>query len=113
MDNGDNQPTKIPIHDIPGLGAFLEHRKIHVNLKRQDNGRVIGEVPAIDKVYRLMGEFQSNPSVLLLDYLADQRRLRGRMLDLRDGTMRNGIRVREMGKSYGNPKRNRYENTKE
>ncbi len=46
-------------------------------------GGVVGYAPATDEVYRLMAEYQSGSTVQLLDFLAFQRRIRGRLPDLR------------------------------
>ncbi|MGA2464662.1 MAG: hypothetical protein ABSH06_09965 [Thermodesulfobacteriota bacterium] len=86
------EPAKSPptftINDLSGLGPFFEQNELPISLRRDANGRVLGEVPASEKAYRLMAEFQSNPTVHILDFLSYQRRLRGRMLDCRDGNLR-------------------------
>lgn len=87
---GSETRKTITINDLTGLGPFLERHNIEIILKKEDSGRVVGVVEASPETYRLMGEFQSNPEIRLLDFLADQRRLRGRMLDMRDGRGRNG-----------------------
>ena len=92
-----NGPRKIRFNDLTGLGPWFEKHNIPVELQREDSGRVVGEVEATDEAYRLMAEYQGNPSVNLLDFLAVQRRLRGRLLDVRDGNGRNGRRDRETG----------------
>ncbi len=53
-------------------------------MTRQGN-RVVFEVAADDATYRLLNEYQDNPSVPLLDIVGCLRRVRARMLDLRDG----------------------------
>ena len=80
-----NDPRTITLQDIPGALAFFKFSGINqIALKKEANGRVVGEVLATPEVYRLLAEFQSNPSVPLTEFLACQRRLRGQMLDLRD-----------------------------
>lgn len=83
----------ISITDITGALSFLHLKGIEdITFKTLDNGRVIGEAPATPEVYKLLAEFQSNPEVPINEFLACQRRLRGQMLDLRDGNGRNGHR---------------------
>jgi hypothetical protein len=81
---------KIRIHDLTGLAPWLETHDIEIELEREPSGRVVGFVPATDEVYHLMAEYQAGPTVQLLDFLAVQRRMRGRLLDLRDGNSRRG-----------------------
>jgi hypothetical protein len=84
---------RIKIQDLTGLGPFIQQAEIHINLEREDSGRVVGYVPATDEVYRLMAEYQAGPTVDLLNFLGYQRRIRGRLLDLRgdiNGHTRNG-----------------------
>lgn len=88
-----NGLRRIRFNDLTGLGPYwFEKHNIPVELLREDSGRVVGEVEATDEAYRLMADYQANPSVPLLDFLAHQRRLRGRLLDARDGNghRRNG-----------------------
>lgn len=89
---GSDSRKTITIHDLTGLGPFLERHDVEITLKKEVSGRVVGVLEASPEAYRLMGEFQSNPEIRLLDFLADQRRLRGRMLDMRDGSGRNAQR---------------------
>jgi hypothetical protein len=86
----DADPHRIRIQDLTGIAPWLVQHHIEVTLEREDNGRVVGYAPANGEVYRLMAEYQAGPMVQLLDFLAFQRRLRSRLLDLRDG--RNGQR---------------------
>ena len=86
----DTDLQRIRIQDLTGIAPWLEKHNIRVDLEREENGRVVGYAPATDEVYRLMAEYQAGPMVQLLDFLAFQRRLRSRLLDLRDG--RNGQR---------------------
>jgi hypothetical protein len=95
----ENELRKLTLQDIPGALAFLKFRGIkEIVLRKEPNGRVVGEVPATPEIYQLLAEYQSNPSVPLTEFLACQRRLRGQMLDLRDQND-NGKRGREM--AYG------------
>ena len=75
---GSDSRKTITIHDLTGLGPFLERHDVEITLKKEVSGRVVGVLEASPEAYRLMGEFQSNPEIRLLDFLADQRRLRGR-----------------------------------
>ena len=80
----------LPLYDIYPA-AFLEFHHIQLNLTKQGT-RVVFEVPANEKTYRLLREYQDNNLIPLLDYVAVLRRLRARMLEARDG---NGRRERE------------------
>jgi hypothetical protein len=79
----DTDLQRIRIQDLTGIAPWLEKHNIRVDLEREENGRVVGYAPATDEVYRLMAEYQAGPMVQLLDFLVFQRRLRGRLLDLR------------------------------
>jgi hypothetical protein len=79
----DADPHRIRIQDLTGIAPWLVQHHIEVTLEREDNGRVVGYAPANGEVYRLMAEYQAGPMVQLLDFLVFQRRLRGRLLDLR------------------------------
>lgn len=85
----------ITILDIPGLAAFLVFRGVTVTYHRQPNGRVVAHAPALPATYQLLAEFQGCPTVPLGEFLAVQRRERGKMLDLRE----NG--KRERGADHG------------
>jgi len=91
----DDSIPKIKIQDLSGIGPWIEQHGFRVDLEREDNGRVVGFVPGTDEVCRLMAEYQGGPTVDLLDFLTFQRRLRGRLLDLRDN---NGQRRMGHGK---------------
>lgn len=88
--------TKIPLYDIH-TAAFLEYKGIRLTLIKVGT-RVLFEVPADDASYRLLAEFQTNPDTPLLDYVNILKRLRGRMLDARDGS---GARRTEDGNQEG------------
>jgi hypothetical protein len=79
----DNNPRRIRIQDLTGIAPWLDQNGIPIDLEKEENGRVVGYAPATEEVYRLMAEYQAGPMVQLLDFLAFQRRLRGRFLDLR------------------------------
>jgi hypothetical protein len=71
----------IPIFDI-NTAAYLEMNSIAPELNLQGT-RVIFEFPAIDRVFRLLTEYESNPPVPVLDYVNVLRRLRSRMFSMR------------------------------
>jgi hypothetical protein len=79
----NENPDRIRIQDLTGIAPWLEKAGIQVNLEREESGRVVGFVPESDEVYRLVAAYQSGPTVDLLDFLTHQRRMRGRLLDLR------------------------------
>ncbi len=76
----------LPLYDIYQV-SWLDFKGIQVRLSKLGN-RVVFEVPANDETYRLLREYQSNPQVPLLDMVGCLRRIRARMLDLRDANDR-------------------------
>lgn len=76
-----NVKGKIPVFCIY-QASFLEHNGIHPALTLQGT-RVVFEFEPTDTVYRLMRDYQDNPSVPVLDYVNILRRLRSRMLSMR------------------------------
>jgi hypothetical protein len=73
---------KIPIFDIH-TASFLELKHISPELTLEGT-RVVFEFNSSEEVYKLLKEYQSNPSVPLLDYVSVLRRLRSKMLSMRD-----------------------------
>lgn len=73
--------NKLPVFDIHAA-AYLEFKSISPELIMQGT-RVVFEFEASEKVYQLLREYQSNPSVSILDYVNVLRRLRARMLSMR------------------------------
>jgi hypothetical protein len=84
----------LPLFDIYETG-FLDYKGIKINFIK-DGGRVVFEVPADDETYRLLREYQSDPKVSLLGFVGSLRRVRAKMLDVRDGGRRQGRDGREM-----------------
>lgn len=80
----DPHKDTIKINDLTGVAPWLEAHGVEVDMERDPSGKVVGYAPATPEVYRLMAAFQSGPQVDLNEFLRHQRRLRGRMLDLRD-----------------------------
>ncbi|MBA4417407.1 MAG: hypothetical protein C0392_05805 [Syntrophus sp. (in: bacteria)] len=89
MDNPTYQ-ERITLTDLTGAAPWLEMHGIPVELERTSTGKVVGYVPATNEVYRLLGELQTGPKVDLNEFMGIQRRIRGKMLDLRDGNGRRG-----------------------
>jgi hypothetical protein len=83
---------RLPLYDIH-QAAFLELKGTPPILTKQGS-RVVFEFPSTAGTYELLREYQDNPFISLLDYVAVLRRLRARMLEARDG---NGRRERETG----------------
>ena len=79
MGNGKTVSLK-DIH----TAAYLEFNGIELILSKIGT-RVVFSIPANDLSYRLLAEFQTNPEVPILDYVNILRRLRSRMLAVRDG----------------------------
>ena len=87
---------RLPLYDIH-QSAFLELKGTAPVLTKHGS-RVVFEFPSTAGIYELLREYQDNPSIPLLDYVAILRRLRARMLEARDG---NGKREREI--NHGQP----------
>ena len=84
----------VSIKDIH-TAAYLEFKGIELTLCKIGT-RVVFSISADDLSYRLLAEFQTNPEVPILEYVNLLRRLRSRMLDVRDGTPNgNGRRYSE------------------
>ena len=79
----ESVPHRLRIKDLTGVAPWLEKNGIPIELEKEDSGRLVGYAPATPEVFRLMAEFQSGPTVDISDFLAFQRRLRGRLLDIR------------------------------
>ena len=68
--------------------AFLLLHNVEPQLIRGRDGRVVFRVLVDQEVQRLLLDYERNPQVKLLDFVGVLKRLRGRMIDARDG--RNG-----------------------
>lgn len=86
---------RLPLFDIHQAG-YIELRGTPAFLTKQGT-RVVFEFPSTARTYELLREYQDNPLIPLLDYVAVLRRLRARMLEARDG---NGRRGRETENGY-------------
>jgi hypothetical protein len=73
--------AKIPVFDIH-TASYLELNNISPQLTLQGT-RVVFEFEPSEALYGLLREYQSNPSVPVLDYVNVLRRLRSRMLSMR------------------------------
>ena len=69
---------KIPIHDVY-LSAFLDLMGISPTLAFHGS-RVVFEFPNTPETGDLLGAYNRNPSVPLIDYVTSLRRLRAQML---------------------------------
>jgi hypothetical protein len=83
----------LPLFDIYQV-SWLDFNGIQINFTKDNGGRVIFEVPANDETYQLLREYQGDPKVSLLGFVGSMRRVRGQMLDVRDG--KRGREGREM-----------------
>jgi hypothetical protein len=73
----------LPLYDIYEV-SWLHLNGVAIGGSKQ-SGRVVFEVPATEETYQLLHEYQTNPEVAILDFVRSLRRVRGQMLDLRDG----------------------------
>jgi hypothetical protein len=83
--------SKIPILDIPGLGAF---QFLHGNEPEMvmHGTRVTLLFNADETFYRLSGLFNSNETVNILDFLNAQRQLKARMFSMKQSDLKAGGR---------------------
>jgi hypothetical protein len=79
--NREKIKNKIPLFDIYQI-AYAELKGIPSELSIQGT-RVEFNLPASDEVYKVLREYQTNPSVAIIDYVTVLRRLRARMLSKR------------------------------
>lgn len=78
--------NRLPLYDIHQV-SWLDYKGIQSTQSNQA-GRVVFEVPATEETYRLLREYQDNPTIPLLDFIRSLRRTRARMLEARDGNDR-------------------------
>lgn len=78
---------KITLTDI-NVAAYLEMNGQDSSLVRQDSGRVVFTFPDEEKVRDLIDRFNYEQELSYFTFCL--KRLRGRMLELRDGSRRNG-----------------------
>lgn len=74
--------AKIPIFDIH-QAAFLCLNNIHPSFVKSGT-RVVFQFNATREVNNLLDLYNTNPTVLLLDFVSHLRKLRGQMLSFRD-----------------------------
>jgi hypothetical protein len=89
---------KIPLYEIHEV-AFLSLNNIPVEFEKRGT-RVVFLVPATPEIFQLLAEYNENPQVSLLDFVGCLRKVRGQMLNVRDG---NGNDKRD-GEANGNHK---------
>lgn len=65
--------------------AYLELNHVNSRLIKGPDGRVVFRFLLDEEVQHFLIEYESNPEIRLLDYVGVLKRLRGRMLDARDG----------------------------
>jgi hypothetical protein len=79
---------KIPLYEIHET-AYLSLNNIPIEFERRGS-RVVFLVPSTQETYRLLAEYNENPHVNLLDFVACLRKIRGQMLSMRDNGQREG-----------------------
>jgi len=77
----EKESPTIAQHDIYSV-AYCAYKGIMVTLTKQDR-RVIFHLPDNPDTYQLLAEFNNNPKLPLLDYIAYLRKLRAQMINLR------------------------------
>lgn len=76
--------------------AFLIMHHIQPELVKGSDGRVVFRIVANSEVQALLMDYERNPEIRILDFVNVLKRLRGRMLDVRDS--QNGYGERANGK---------------
>ena len=71
----------LAFHDIYYV-AFADLKGIPIKLTREGN-RVIFLLPDEPNTYRVLGEFNNNPSLQLLDFVTHLKKIRAQMIALR------------------------------
>jgi len=74
-------PITIPILDIH-LSSYLVLNGIHPKLTKQGT-RVIFEFSVTPEIYKIMEQYNRNPTVPVLDFVSALRRTRSQMLAMR------------------------------
>jgi hypothetical protein len=80
MEKTRNTLSIIDIHQA----AYLHLQGVEPSLTRQGT-RVIFEFPGSQAVLALLKRYNANPPVNVLDFVSHLRRLRSRMLEVRNG----------------------------
>ena len=88
----------IDLQDIHKTAYLIMHNK-QPELIRNRDGRVVFRIKTDNEVQRLLIDYECNPEIRLLDFVNVLKRLRGRMLDVRDA--HNGNGEREHGRKEG------------
>jgi hypothetical protein len=73
---------RIPLYEIH-TAAWLEFKGVELTLTKQGT-RVVFEFDPSEEAYNLLRQYQTNPLTPILDYVNVLRRLRARMLSMRD-----------------------------
>ena len=71
----------MPLHDIYAV-TFLDY-KGHEPVLVREGRRVTFFVPDEPAIYQLLGEFNGNPEIPLLDYLTHLKKIRAQMISVR------------------------------
>lgn len=73
--------SKIPLQDIY-LSAYLDYRGAEPILIKE-NTRVIFHFANNQQTLKLLAEYNTNPSIPLMDYVSHLRKLRSKMISMR------------------------------
>ncbi len=75
-------PSTIPYHDIH-LSSYLAYRGVEPVLVKGGT-RVVFHFPNDSQTHRLIAEFNTNPTLPVLDFIKHLRKLRAQMLSMRN-----------------------------
>lgn len=72
---------RIPIMDIYQASFLALHHQEPILCKQ--GTRAVFEFPGTEEILKLLGEYNQNPSIRLLEYVGHLRRLRAMMISMR------------------------------
>jgi len=82
LETPTNKNRKIPILDIPGLGAFQFYHGNEPELTFNGT-RITLLFNADDRFYELSARFNENEAIPVLDFLNSQRQLKAKMFSMK------------------------------
>ena len=82
----ETESPTIALHDIYSV-SFCAYKGIEVSFTKQGN-RVIFHLPDAPNTYKILSEFNNNPTLPLLDYITFLKQIRARMIGLRSEGVR-------------------------
>ena len=87
---------QIPIQDIY-QASYLQYKGIKPDVIKQ-NGRAVFMFPAETQTFNMLDEYQADPLISVLDFVASLRRMRAELINNRDGKRDGGAYERNFNR---------------